>query len=194
MRNSLAAAALVGCSLPLLGCRDGPTLTEPVNSETAVARAERVVWADAFVMGGDPSNPLALQAGFDPGVTVEDICADPSGLNLNGIGQAVFTPPGGFLSHTSAKDAVLVVYQFGGGPVTDPCQVVGAPIVGTGTGSFTFKVSDPGPGAIAIHVTVHGTIDLTSGGRARLFATARIILLPDDSLLFDVERVRLTPI
>ena len=92
------------------------------------------------------------------------------------------------------RDVNLVVYEFGAGPVTDACQLVGAPVVGTGTGDFNYTVLATAGGAVALHVTAQGTIDLVSGGQARVFATARITVLPDGTLLFDEERVRLTPL
>ena len=67
-------------------------------------------------------------------------------------------------------------------------------IVGTGAGKFTFNASDGARGARVTHVTVHGTIDLVSGGQARVWATARVTFRPDGTLLFDVERVKLTPL
>lgn len=189
LRALQASALAVAC---LTSCGDTSRSTDPSGPPSL--SAERFVHFDAFIMGGDPSNPLALQAGFDPGITADDICANPEGLNLHGEGFLLFTPPGGSVLNSSARDAAMVVYAFGGGPVGDPCQLEGAPIVGTGTGKFSYHVTDAGPGALVIHVTAQGTIDLTAGGQARLHATARIVVLPDDTLLLDVERVRLTPL
>jgi hypothetical protein len=177
-----------------LGCGDQPQLTAPGDPPNPSLAAERFIHLDAFLLGGDPSNPLALQAGYDPGVTQEDICADPFNQGLNGVGQIVLTPPGGALLHSLGRDVNLVVYEFGAGPVTGPCQLVGAPVVGTGTGKFQYTVLATGHGALTLHVTVQGTVDLVSGGQARLFATARVTVLPDSALLFDEERVRLTPL
>jgi hypothetical protein len=41
---------------------------------------------------------------------------------------------------------------------------------------------------------VHGIITLVSGGQARVLATAEVTVLPDGAVLFDEERVRLTPL
>jgi hypothetical protein len=41
---------------------------------------------------------------------------------------------------------------------------------------------------------VRGTIDLATGGQARVFGTERITTLPDGTQLFDEVRVRLTPL
>ena len=87
------------------------------------------------------------------------------------------------------------MYQFGGGLVTDICQqLVGAPIVGTGTGQFTNLLQSAGPGGTIFHITVQGTIDLATGGQARLFGTSRITILADGTQLFDEERISLTPL
>jgi hypothetical protein len=161
------------------------------------ARAERFPAFAALQMGGDPSNPLALQAGYLPGVTAEDICADPvQGVDTEAqTGQDVFTQPGGLHERVFGRDVHLVLYQFGGGPVTTQCQLVGAPVLGTGTGNFTWSVNVGGPGGrVVIHLTVHGIIELVSGGQARVLGTARVLILPDGTFFFDEERVRLTPL
>jgi hypothetical protein len=188
----LSVAALAGALA--LGCGEQQSPTAPADPPAPTFRAERFIHLDAFVLGGDPSNPLALQAGFDAGATPDDICADPFNQGLNGEGQIVITPPGGALLHTLGRDVNLVVYEFGAGPVTDACQLVGAPVVGTGTGKFIETILDTGPGALAIHVTAQGIVDLVSGGQARLLATARVTVLPNGTLLFDEEGVSLTPL
>jgi hypothetical protein len=187
----LLTAALAGALT--LGCGDSPRMTGPADPTAPSPRVERFGHLDAFVFGGDPTNPLALQIGFDAGVTVEDICTGSPGLP-NGLGQLILTPPGGALLHGSGQDVNLVVYEFGGGPVTDPCQVVGAPVVGSGTGNFTYNILTLSNGAFVAHITAHGIIDLTSGGQARVLGTARVLILPDGTLKFDVEQVRLTPL
>jgi hypothetical protein len=147
-------------------------------------------------MGGEPSDPFALLAGLPPGGTAEDLCNGTVAPGDIGdiLGQFILTPPGGTLFHEQGRDANFVVYQYGGGIVTDPCQLVGAPILGTGTGDFTFNFMDTGPGALVAHVTARGTIDLVGGGQARVFALDRIVVRPDGTLLFDVEEVRVTPL
>jgi hypothetical protein len=187
----LPAAVLAGAFV--LGCGDSPRMTGPADPTAPSPRVERFGHSDAFVFGGDPTNPLALQIGFDAGVTVEDICTGSPGLP-NGLGQLILTPPGGALLHGSGQDVNLVVYEFGGGPVTDPCQVVGAPVVGSGTGDFTYNILTLSNGAFVAHITAHGIVDLVSGGQARLFATVRVTVRPDGTLLFDEEQVRLTPL
>jgi hypothetical protein len=97
----------------------------------------------------------------------------------------------------------VVVFEYGAGIVVDPCVLVGAPVVATGTVKYTFRVSDlgdiyglnlGGPGSTSIHETVEGIVDLTGGGQARLFGKVRTLWGPDNSLRFDEERVRLTPL
>jgi hypothetical protein len=68
------------------------------------------------------------------------------------------------------------------------------PVLGTGTANYTFEPVFTGQGAFVIHVTLQGVIDLVSGGQARVDATAQVTILPDGTLLFDEERVRLTPL
>jgi hypothetical protein len=76
------------------------------------------------------------------------------------------------------------------------CLLTEAPLVASGTVRVRSLVTDAtgsGPGATAIHATVQGIVDLTSGGEARLLATGRVVITPDGSLHFDVEHVQLTP-
>jgi hypothetical protein len=176
-----------------LGCGDQPRPTEPVDPVAPSFRAERFINFSSIFMGGDPSNPLALMIGFDAGTTPEDVCEDPFGHGNNLIGQVIFLPQGGVQLRVSGKDINLVVLAFGEGPVTGQCDLVGAPIIATGTGKATFVLLAPKPGAALVaHVTVQGVVDLVSGGQARVLGTARVTVLPDGTLLFDEERVRLT--
>jgi hypothetical protein len=174
----------------VLGCADQQS---PTASPAPSFRAEHVTLGTAIFFGGDPTNPLVVTAGYEAGITPADVCAGNGGIP-QGVGKGVLTPPGGFHGHTFGRDVNLVVFAFGGGPVTDACQLIGAPLVATGTGKFTFNVEDSGPGATVLHATVQGVVDLASGGQARVFGTARVTILPDGTLLFDEERVRLTPI
>jgi hypothetical protein len=145
-------------------------------------------------MGGDPSNPLAIMAGYDAGTTADQVCEDPEGHGLNLIRRVLFTPSGGVHLKVTGEDISLVVLALGGGPVTDPCQLVGSPIIATGTGKAKFSVLNTGKGAIVAHATVQGVVELVGGGQARVFGTARVNIKADGTLLFDEERVPLTPI
>jgi hypothetical protein len=158
-------------------------------------RTEHVPVFSPILLGGDPSNPLAVQAGYEAGFAADDICPDNGEhVDPNSQGQAIFTPTGGLHISVSARDVSLVVYEFGEGIVTDICQLVGAPVLGTGSGKYSAQVTVSGPGATVVHFTVQGIIDLVSGGQARVHATAQVTILPDGTLLFDEERVRLTPL
>lgn len=196
MRRSipLSTAALAGALT--LGCADEESPTGPVSHQVApFLQAERVLVYSPVILGGDPGNPLAVQAGYEAGLTAHDICPDNGELvDPNSQGQGVFTPPGGVVVGVSARQVNLVVYQFGQGVVSDICQLVGAPVLGTGSGKYSAQVIVSGPGAIVLHITAQGIIDLVTGGQARLLATAQVTILPDGTLLFDQERVRLTPL
>ena len=196
MRQPTANSSLATLvSSLLLACAGAPDATAPAEPAPPSLGAERVVVVNAFQMGGDPSNPLALQVAFDADLTAQDICTGNFSPDQNqGSGQAILTPSGGLLQHSSGREVDLVLYQFGEGPVTGPCDLVGAPVLGIGTGKFTFPfVVAPG-GTIVAHVTVQGTVALLSGGHVRVLGTARVTVLPDGTLLFDEERVVLTPL
>ena len=184
---------LVLMSALALGCADDRSPTAPAEQPAPSFRAEHISFPAFIVLGGDPANPLAVAAGFEPDDTPADVCAGSSFVP-QGQFRGVLTPPGGFHAHIVGRDVNLVVYAFGAGPVADLCQLIGAPVLATGTGKFTFKFLDTGPGAVVAHATVQGIVDLTSGGRARLFATARVTIRPNGTQLFDVERVRLVPL
>jgi hypothetical protein len=194
MRLPLVPAAVLA-SVLIIGCGDPPRSTAPTDSYEPSLGAQRFINISAIAMGGDPSNPVAMMVGYDAGATPEDVCNDPFGQGLNLIGQIIFLPQGGVQLRVSGKDINLVVLEFGDGPVTDICQLNDAPIIATGTGKATLESLAPKPGAaFAAHVTVQGIVDLVSGGQARVLGTARVTVLPDGTLLFDEERVRLTPL
>jgi hypothetical protein len=184
-----STAALAG--ILALGCADQQSPTGPAELPTPSIRAEHQIVLNAIYLGGDPSNPLVVGAGFEAGITPQDVCDGNGGLP-QGVGKRVLTPPGGLHEHTFGRDVLLDVFAFGGGS-GDPCAFAEAPLVGSGTGKFTFNVEISGPGAVVIHATVRGIVDLVSGGQARVFGTARVTILPDGTLLFAEERVRLTP-
>ena len=192
-RHRLPLAVLSALALAL-GCSDQPAPSAPADPPAPSFRAEHFPATNVFLLGGEPSNPLAVIGGWEAGVTAEDVCEDPfEGLLLEGQkGHILLTPPGGFHEHVSATNVNLVVYAYAGGPINDRCQLVGAPVVGTGTGEFTLTFQFTS-GVFITHVTVHGTIDLVGGGQARLFATARAMFQHDGTLHFDEERVSLTP-
>jgi hypothetical protein len=195
MRRSLllSTAALAGALT--LGCADQQSPTAPGDPPTPSLRAERVLALAPVFLGGDPRNPLAVQAGYEAGLIADDICPDNGEhVDPRAQGQGIFTPVGGLIANVSAHDMSLVVYEFGGGIVTDICQLVGATVLGTGSANYSFELVFTGQGTFVIHITLQGAIDLVSGGQARVNATARVTILPDGTLLFDEERVRLTPL
>jgi len=185
--RSWLAAMLTG--VLLLGC--GETPSAPEDQSQPSFRAQHFTLLNAIYLGGDPSNPLVVGAGFEEGVTPQDVCDGNGGLP-QGAGKAVVTPSGANNSHTLGRDVHIDVFAFGGGS-GNPCDFADAPLVASGTGKFTFNVEAKASGAAIIHATVHGIVDLVSGGQARLFASARVNIRPDGTLLFDDEVVRLTP-
>jgi hypothetical protein len=96
------------------------------------------------------------------------------------------------------REANVQVFEFGPELLADPCDLLGAPLVATGTVFFThiatFEAPGSAPGSFRIHVTVHGVVDLVEGGQARLQAIANFVLRPDGTLVKDQEVVKLTPI
>jgi hypothetical protein len=195
MPRSLLFSTITITGSLVLGCADPRSPTAPTDQPAASLSAEQVPVFSPVLLGGDPGNPLAVQAGYEAGLTAEDICPDNGEhVDPNSQGQAIFPPSGGFRINVSARDVSVVVYDFGDGIVTNICQLAGAPILGTGSGKYSTQFIVTGSGATVLHITLQGIIDLASGGRARVLATAQVTILPDGTLLFDEERVRLTPV
>jgi hypothetical protein len=192
MRYSLYRPVVALAGAILFGCGEAASPSAPADSAAPSFRAEHSIVLNAIYLGGDPSSPLVVGVGFEAGVTPQDVC-DGNGGIPEGLGKEVRTPAGGSHSHSSGKDMHIDVFAFGEGS-GDPCAFAQAPLVGTGTGKFAVNFQDSGPGALVIHATVQGIVDLVAGGQARVFATARVTVLPDDTLLFDDEVVRLTPL
>jgi hypothetical protein len=69
------------------------------------------------------------------------------------------------------------------------CALVGVPVVASGTAHLTFIINARQAGA-----TVHGVVDLATGGQARLLVTTRIHFAADGSIVFDHTRITLTPL
>jgi hypothetical protein len=125
-------------------------------------------------------------------LSAEEACEDPIGNQAPGAGQIVNTPPGGSHIIYTGHGLTLQVFEFAG-EVTDLCQLIGAPLVASGTG--TLKLRDNGtPGAeVVVHITVAGIVDLVSGGQARLFATAQFVGRGEEFAL-SRTRITLTPL
>jgi hypothetical protein len=129
---------------------------------------------------------LAVATGFN--APFADHCGDTPSPGQPGSAQIVLTPPGGFHLKDSGRDVSVLVFAFEG-PVFDNCLLVGAPVVASGTAHVTFTV---GPRQTA--ATVHGVVDLASGGQAKLLVTTITHFGADGSLVFDHTRIRLTPL
>ena len=183
----------------LVGCTDTgglPTDQNPGNHAIRPSTAAEVIRTNVgFAFGADLNSQLAVVAGFDVGVTPADLCAENFDISDNSIAHIVLTPSGGFHeSATSREEEVpVLVFEFAGG-LSSYCDLVGAPLIASGTVKYTFSAQLPSSGILAFSWTVHGIVDLESGGQARLFGSTRAVILPDGSVLFDESRVRLTPL
>jgi hypothetical protein len=204
----LPLALLAACSdadqptAPGSGSRS-PTFDESASSD-AGAVIERSEFPFGFVGGGDPRDNLAFFVGpVDPVAAAAIKCPDPSiiaPISPGGRPQIVTVPSGRVQVKAIVREAHIAVWQFTG-PVTSFCQLVAAPVVATGVVHYTVTIGNDGvfaggggPGAAVWHINAVGVVDLTSGGQARLHATARILVLPDGSLRFDEERISLAPL
>lgn len=212
-RRSSPVCLSVGVALALAlttACADhatptapaGPSITAPPDHASADgATIDRSLFPYGFLGGGDPRDGLRFFAGpVDPVAAVALKCPDASVIAPISPGartQTVTTPSGRIQVGAYNQQTHIAVWQYGAGLVTDPCQLVGAPVVATGVVQYKLEIANDGgagTGAFVLHVNAVGVVDLTSGGQARLHATARILIRPDGTLQFDEERVSLTPI
>jgi hypothetical protein len=201
----LAAGLTLGLVLLTAACADSPAPTAPTRELDSAPAFAKGSSSGAIIVrrgivgnwwGGDPRDQLAVVVGWD--ASIAEVCALPDLLNgpiSPGTGKGVITPTGRIHFNADSREAHVVVVQYGGGPVSSPCQLVDALVVATGTVTFTLRINIAagGVGQVA-HVTAEGIVDLTSGGQAHLDATARYVVHPDGSVVFDEERVRLTPL
>jgi hypothetical protein len=199
--RSLHSPSLLSVSLALLaGCADsdpGTAISGPqppkLEAVAAASRGAEVIkdWIIITVTGGAPGN-LALAVGFDD---LASLCATGNAVISPQRGQAVFTPSGKGQLHTFTHEAFVQVFSFSA-PITDFCDPAGAPVVASGTVTFSQVVHEvsEGVGAFTLHATIQGTVDLAGGGQARLFATAQAVIRPNGTVVQDRTTIRLTPL
>jgi hypothetical protein len=186
-------------------CADSDNLTTPGDAVVPVSAQRNAPTTSgpnvtrglpvAFTIGPDPQSGLLLEAGFDAPFTALN-CTDLSSFPLSLTQQQVSTPSGHLHFTTLPQEVSVDVFLIEGG-FTNFCQLVDAPVVATGTATVRVTEAygaDGGSGATTINFTVHGVLDLTSGGSARVLGTAHLIIRPDGSLVRLSETIRLTPL
>lgn len=202
---ALLAAACADRSGPTAPA--GPLVPPTLDAATAArgggAEIVRLDEGNAAWFGGDPRDGLAVIVWTeDESPTADALCAflTTDGAPLPATSpqrtQLVFTPKGRFNLTTVSRVARVEVYQYGGSAILSPCELVGAPVVATGTVRATLHQVDPGaadPGLLKFHSTVTGVVDLVSGGQARLHATARFRAASDGTIVMNEASVELTP-
>jgi hypothetical protein len=185
------------CAAGLYGCRESASVTAPSDGDPPSfdgATIDRTLQLIAVWASGPPNN-LALAVGYED---TESLCTGQGFIGSPERGQAVLTPATTLQLHTFTKQAFAEVFDFagtGGIGGTDFCDVFGAPVLASGTVTYTQVVHDPGstPGAVAVHLTVTGIVDLSAGGQARLHATALFVVRPNGSVL-DKTEISLRPL
>jgi hypothetical protein len=180
-------------SVLYVACADAPTNTTEPTLPALATKAPPTSGPNVVrgpfspgVLSGDAG--LAVAVGFEE--PFADHCADLESPDQPGSTQVVFTPPGGFHVKQSGHGLSVTVYEFEGVLTGNVCELVGAPVVATGTANFTLTVGG-GTGAENAVVIIRGVVDLTSGGQARLLATTHVLIRPDGSFAFDHTRISL---
>lgn len=202
----LAPALLVILALQLASCDDSgvtapagqlpPRVAEVNAPPTSGPHVQRGVPL-AFIVGPDPNTGLTLEAGFTDPITSKNCThlGDFLGVLTQ---QQVSTPSGREQFTTPSQDVVVFVYDASQVPGVDVCELAGVPLVATGTATVEWgekNVPPPGllgPGAGTVHITVHGVLDLTSGGQVRVQSSVHV-LFKDGALVHDREDVTLSP-
>jgi hypothetical protein len=204
MRLTLPALTLLLPMILLASCTDSGQVTAPAETHkpnfdpgahtptSPGPIVERPGFPAALFMSEDPATSLSLIAGAD--VSIEQACADPQNLVAPGISQAVFPPPGG-VHFIYTGEVTVQVFQVTGDAPQGFCDLVGEPLVASGTATFRARVSATARGTLALHVDVEGVLDLTSGGQVRLSALGQTVFRPSDgALVLDRSRITLTPL
>jgi hypothetical protein len=206
MRSVRLALALLLPVVLLASCADSGTVTAPAEigaaHDGASGPSDRAIvikdFGFASVLGGGPPTNLGITVAAEE--SVEDVCADPFSVPLSPQrGILVITPSGKVPAHVVTREAFVQVFEYSAGILTDFCQLVGAPLVATGSVFFSQSMNQffgpgSGPGSFVAHVTVHGIVDLIGGGQARLHATVNFVIRPDGTVVKDQEPVTLTPL
>jgi hypothetical protein len=207
MRACYSAAVTALCAAAAVSCaesndRTGPTAANAGDTPLEVSAQSGAIvdrtLPVATLLGGGPPTNLALSVGSE--TSIDDFCADPTAIVFSEVQSiAVFTPSRKVPYHASTHDAFVQVFEYSPGIVTHPCDLVGAPLVASGRVFFsqTFnQLTGPGsgPGSFAVNATVHGIVELTEGGLARLHGSWRFVIRPDGTLVKDQEPVTLKPI
>ena len=188
----------------LTGCNDPAGFTQAADVNVASdaqggasyrpgAIVDKGVVFLTFIGGGPPTN-LAASIGLEG--SIEAFCENPAaGVFSPQRGIQVITPAGRVPSHVVSQEAFVQVVEHSIGIVTDPCQLVGAPLVATGRVFFSHVLHQSTlSGQLVIHVVAHGIVDLVEGGQARLQARAQVVIRPDGTLVIDQEPVTLKPV
>jgi len=196
MRSVRLAVSLLLPVVLLASCADSTSVTVPADTQTPqfdAANAPSQSGPNVFripfttVVFSGFETEFAVAAGFDE--PFADHCTDFESPNQPGRTQIVANPQNVHFND-SGRDVNVLVFAFGGpffGP--DNCALVGVPVVAGGTAHLTFRVNARQGGA-----TVHGIVDLASGGQARLLVTTETHFAADGSLVFDHTRITLTPL
>jgi len=187
MRQLFHCAAAVAL---LVGCSDNARLpTDQGPHAKPDMQGAEVIPADVAFLVTSATSPLALAVGFNVGVTLADVCAGNPTNSPNSHALIVLPPPGGFLAgHGHGQDVPILVYDYTG----DLCDGVGETLIASGTGSFEISNLVPINGNFMGVGAVQATLDLVSGGQARLFAQGPTYILADGSIKFD--KTRITPL
>jgi hypothetical protein len=194
----LPSAPLISLAL-LVGCGGSDLVTTPSDAKTtrfeatpAASQSGAEVIKDWIITTIIVDPNLALAVGFEDLATE---CAGGDVIVSPQRGQAVFTPSGKGQLHTFTREAFVQVFE-NSPTVEELCDLPAAPVA-SGTVTFSqvvHEVPEGAPGAFSLHVTVQGTVDLTSGGQARLIATAQVVIRPDGTAVLDLATIKLTPI
>jgi hypothetical protein len=184
----------------VLGCWDQPSPAEPsATGPDPTLGATNAPSASGATVVRAPFGPGVLSGHVQYAVAVgfeapfAEHCNDLESPNQPGSTLIVFTPSGRVHVKGSGKTVTVRVYEFPGVAPSN-CDLVGAPLVATGTVDFNLTVIDGAPGAVHVGVKFRGVVNLIGGGQARLHATGFTLVKPNGSFAFDRVRITLRPL
>jgi hypothetical protein len=181
-------------SATLIACDQGTPLS-PVESHNSVFDASEGAQKEVFEVApfffADFEHGLVYSIGL---VTPNELaCPDPEHAVFDGSLTAIVTetPSGRVHERWLSDRATLVVY---GTIPPSPCELTSADEIGRGRGKFVYHnnhVFSTGNGASGWHLV--GTVDLATGGRARLLVIMHAISVNGKQRVI-IDRVEFKPI
>ena len=185
------ALAFAACQSP-----DGPgTPTEPTarGGPEPAPRLAAVVqrFEIGFVQIFDPDRNIYATVGLVSPLADLPDCGGSGTTVLKGRGtfQLVIPPTGAAKVFQRVRQGEVVLYGLA---AENPCDLIGAPVIGRGPGNLTISLTGPATNVLSVRLIAR--LQLTTGGLAHLVIVGHAKINSDGSLKVLVDKSTLTPI